>query len=55
MAGLSVTVGTVNEPELLEHVVAVAPDAVCTDRPHELREEWDRQVLGDAVVSVAAA
>ena len=40
MAGLSVTVGTVNEWELLERVLAVAPDAVCTDRPHELHEEW---------------
>lgn len=36
-AGLSVNTGTVNEPELLDRVLAARPDAICTDRPHELR------------------
>ena len=36
-AGLSVDVGTVNHPELLSRVLAFAPDAIGTDRPHELR------------------
>jgi glycerophosphoryl diester phosphodiesterase len=40
LAGLSVTVGTVNRVEMLESTLAFAPDAVCTDRPHELRAEW---------------
>jgi glycerophosphoryl diester phosphodiesterase len=40
LAGLSVTVGTVNRVELLERVLRFEPDAVCTDRPHELRAEW---------------
>jgi glycerophosphoryl diester phosphodiesterase len=40
LAGLSLTVGTVNRVELLERTLAFAPDAVCTDRPHELRAEW---------------
>jgi glycerophosphoryl diester phosphodiesterase len=45
-AGLSVTVGTVNRIELLERTLTFAPDAVCTDRPHELRAEWaSRQAL----------
>lgn len=35
-AGLSVTTGTVNDPELLERVAALGVDAVCSDRPHEL-------------------
>jgi glycerophosphoryl diester phosphodiesterase len=40
LAGLSLTTGTVNHPELLRHVVdTAAPDAVCTDRPGELRAE----------------
>jgi glycerophosphoryl diester phosphodiesterase len=36
-AGLSVSAGTVNHPELLSRVLEFAPDAICTDRPHELR------------------
>ena len=39
LAGLSVTVGTVNRIELLERTLTFAPDAVCTDRPHELRAD----------------
>jgi hypothetical protein len=35
--GLSVNVGTVNHPELLGRVLEFAPDAIGTDRPHELR------------------
>ena len=40
LAGLSVNTGTVNHPEILQRVVELAePDAVCTDRPGELRAE----------------
>jgi glycerophosphoryl diester phosphodiesterase len=38
-AGLSVNTGTVNDAELLERVLTFGPDAVVTDRPHELRAE----------------
>lgn len=39
-AGLSVNTGTVNDAELLARVVErAAPEAVCTDRPAELRAE----------------
>ncbi|HXF00593.1 MAG TPA: glycerophosphodiester phosphodiesterase [Solirubrobacterales bacterium] len=40
LAGLSVSTGTVNDAELLARVTELAlPDAVCTDRPAELRAE----------------
>jgi glycerophosphoryl diester phosphodiesterase len=52
LAGLSLTVGTVNRVELLERILPFAPDAVCTDRPHELRAEWAAR---DAVAESAAA
>jgi glycerophosphoryl diester phosphodiesterase len=40
LAGLSVSTGTINDPEVLSRVLEVAaPDAVCTDRPGELRRE----------------
>ena len=40
LAGLSVNTGTVNDAELLARVSELAaPDAVCTDRPAELRAE----------------
>jgi glycerophosphoryl diester phosphodiesterase len=52
LAGLSLTVGTVNRVELLERTLAFAPDAVCTDRPHELRAEWASR---HAVAASAAA
>jgi glycerophosphoryl diester phosphodiesterase len=40
LAGLSISTGTVNHGALLERVVEVAaPEAVCTDRPGELRAE----------------
>jgi glycerophosphoryl diester phosphodiesterase len=40
LAGLSVNTGTVNDAELLTRVSELAsPDAVCTDRPAELRTE----------------
>jgi glycerophosphoryl diester phosphodiesterase len=39
MDGLSVNTGTVNDTEVLERVLAFGPDAVVTDRPHELRAE----------------
>ncbi len=40
LAGLSVNTGTVNEAALLERVIPLGPDAVCTDRPGELRAEF---------------
>jgi glycerophosphoryl diester phosphodiesterase len=40
LAGLSVNTGTVNEATLLERVITLEPDAVCTDRPGELRTEF---------------
>jgi glycerophosphoryl diester phosphodiesterase len=36
-AGLSLNTGTVNHPEILSRVLEFAPDAIGTDRPHELR------------------
>jgi glycerophosphoryl diester phosphodiesterase len=40
LAGLSINTGTVNHGTLLTRVVELAaPDAVCTDRPGELRAE----------------
>lgn len=36
-AGLSVNTGTVNHLEVLRRVVEFGPDAIGTDRPHELR------------------
>ena len=38
-AGLSANAGTINHPELLGRVLEFAPDAIGTDRPHELRAE----------------
>ena len=38
-AELSVNAGTVNHLELLSRVLEFAPDAIGTDRPHELRAE----------------
>jgi glycerophosphoryl diester phosphodiesterase len=43
LAGLSVNTGTVNEAEVLERVLAFGPDAVVTDRPHELRMEAEQR------------
>jgi glycerophosphoryl diester phosphodiesterase len=39
LAGLSINTGTVNHRDLLARVIEYEPDAVCTDRPHELRAE----------------
>jgi hypothetical protein len=40
LVGLSINTGTVNDDTLLARVVELAaPDAVCTDRPGELRAE----------------
>jgi glycerophosphoryl diester phosphodiesterase len=41
-AGLSVNAGTVNHPEVLRRVLEFAPDAIGTDRPHELRAAGER-------------
>ncbi len=38
-AGLSLNTGTVNHPDLLSRVLEFAPDAIGTDRPHELRAD----------------
>ena len=38
-AGLSVTTGTVNHAAVAERALAYAPDAVTTDRPHQLAAE----------------
>ncbi len=47
-AGLSVNAGTVNHPELLSRVLEFAPDAIGTDRPHELRAGFEMLGLGRA-------
>lgn len=53
-AGLSVNTGTVNDAELLARVVeSAAPDAVCTDRPAELRAE--AAAMADEVTAPAGA
>jgi glycerophosphoryl diester phosphodiesterase len=40
LAGLSVSTGTVNDPELLLRALEIGqPDAVCTDMPGEMRAE----------------
>jgi glycerophosphoryl diester phosphodiesterase len=45
-AGLSVTTGTVNHAAFAERALAYAPDALTTDRPHELAEELaERRLL----------
>jgi glycerophosphoryl diester phosphodiesterase len=49
-AGLSVTTGTVNHPEMLVPLERLRLDAVTTDGPHELRP-W----LGDAASLAVAA
>jgi glycerophosphoryl diester phosphodiesterase len=38
-AGLSVMSGVCNDPELLRRLLPLAPDAVASDRPHELKRE----------------
>jgi hypothetical protein len=43
-AGLSVNTGTVNYPEILTRVLEFAPDAIGTDRPHELRAAAERLI-----------
>jgi glycerophosphoryl diester phosphodiesterase len=43
-AGLSVNTGTVNHPEVLSRVLEFAPDAIGTDRPHELRAAAERLI-----------
>lgn len=56
LAGLSVTTGTINHPELLRRVLDLAqPDAVCTDRPGELRTEADAYLATPAQQASAVA
>lgn len=56
LAGLSVTTGTINDPELLLRVLDLAdPDAVCTDRPAELRAEAEAHLAATAGEGRAAA
>jgi glycerophosphoryl diester phosphodiesterase len=53
LAGLSINAGTVNDAELLARVIELAaPDAVCTDRPGELRAEH-AALEGDGAVAPA--
>ena len=40
-AGLSLNAGTVNHPQLLNRVLEFSPDAIGTDRPHELRTAFE--------------
>ena len=44
-AGLSVTTGTVNHAAVAERALAHAPDAVTTDRPHELAADMSERRL----------
>ena len=51
-AGLSVNTGTINEIELaLRAIRLAAPDAICTDRPLELRAELDDRLESSADVA----
>ena len=52
-AGLSVNTGTINNVELARRVIRLgAPDAICTDRPLELRREL--AAAGDGLVAPLA-
>jgi glycerophosphoryl diester phosphodiesterase len=56
LAGLSVNTGTVNDVELLARITALAaPDAVCTDRPAELRAEVLRLEEASSTTAIFAA
>jgi glycerophosphoryl diester phosphodiesterase len=55
LAGLSVNTGTVNRAELLARALAFGPDAVCSDRPHELRAESKPHAGGVEVADEIAA
>jgi glycerophosphoryl diester phosphodiesterase len=44
-AGLSITTGTVNHVAVAERALAYAPDAVTTDRPHQLAAELAERPL----------
>ena len=56
LAGLSVNTGTVNDAELLAQITEVAaPDAVCTDRPAELRAEALRLEEASSAMAVVDA
>lgn len=56
LARLSVSTGTVNDAELLRRVIGVAaPDAVCTDRPAELRAELTPREATERPAVLAAA
>jgi glycerophosphoryl diester phosphodiesterase len=50
-AGLSVNTGTVNHPALLGRVLSFAPDAIGTDRPHELREAAEQATAWRSAVA----
>jgi glycerophosphoryl diester phosphodiesterase len=59
LAGLSVNTGTINEAELFERAIEIAaPDAVCTDRPGELRAAMlalgEGEAIGDQHLATAA-
>jgi glycerophosphoryl diester phosphodiesterase len=50
-AGLSINAGTVNHPELLSRVLEFSPDAIGTDRPHELRAAIGQRSRTAAAIS----
>jgi glycerophosphoryl diester phosphodiesterase len=56
LAGLSVNTGTINDAQLLARTTELAaPDAVCTDRPGELRAEALNVELSLASAGIAAS
>jgi glycerophosphoryl diester phosphodiesterase len=56
LAGLSVNTGTINDAELLTRTTELAsPDAVCTDRPAELRTELLRLEEASSTLAVLDA
>jgi glycerophosphoryl diester phosphodiesterase len=55
LAGLSINTGTVNDAELLARVAKLEPDAVCTDRPHQLRSELTQLSLPPSTPAARSA
>ena len=54
-AGLSVTTGTINHAAVAERALAYAPDAVTSDRPHQLAAELAQRLSRNTKVTVGAA
>ena len=56
LAGLSVNTGTINDVEIALRVIELAaPDAICTDRPLELRAELDAATGARPLLAALAA